>query len=363
MVYPPEDAYKCHASMAEPVILALIAWTIHNVTQGWLARWAMYLVILFTWALLLAAITHRKSYQSTRSKPTAENLSYEVPDATYDAVQRYLEGGCPQTRCLHNIWLDYKPDPTADTPLSDDDEQKPPTIWDGKVDFSCTSSEAELLPRDSITQLGITGWHIRTIMSKQNKNQKRRLESLVKLNELTSGFPKFQDWPRDPSLSYQQNWDKWYNARQEHRRFHPLSEEEIAEEKRKREQQAEKMDKWWHDKNGGPRPQTSLAKTKPQASVKICVMAEEGTVERVIGDANGSDQLDDTWKGIEDGYKKPVVDEGLLWPHWRPRNGSAESTDETFADEGENFEGLWAGFANGQDGLKQPWVADDYETY
>ncbi|KAK4180246.1 hypothetical protein QBC36DRAFT_307537 [Triangularia setosa] len=103
------------------------------------------------------------------------------------------------------MWSDYKQEPTADGRPLDDNEQKAPSIWDGAGEFSCTSSKAELLPQDAITQHGIVGWHIRMIMNRQARYQKRCLENLIKQNQLTYGFPRFQDWLRDPSLTYEQN--------------------------------------------------------------------------------------------------------------------------------------------------------------
>ncbi|KAK4202190.1 hypothetical protein QBC40DRAFT_322436 [Triangularia verruculosa] len=355
--YLSEVLHGSYAGVVVPIILASTAWKIEKVMQNVVAPWVMYIFILLSWVLLLSMASLISP--SGSAGPTAKERSYEEPDVSYDAVHGYYDDGCPRSRCLHNTWPDYSPNLNADCPQSGggDGEQKPLSIWDGKVDFSCTSSEADLLPRDSVTQNGILGWQIRMIMHRQNTHQKQSLENLKKQNRPTSGFPPFQDWPQDPSLTYRQNWDRWYDARAEYRRLNPPSEEELAEERRRGQEQAEKIENWWYEKRGLPRPQ------RPQVPIMICVVSEGGMPDRVIFDVDGPERVDDSWRGIEVGHKEPIIDEEFLWPHWRPRNASGDAAEGTMVDDMEDFEGLWAGFPDGQYDEHHEWTEDDFETY
>ncbi|KAK0665474.1 hypothetical protein QBC41DRAFT_232741 [Cercophora samala] len=345
----PDDPSDSYAGTVVPVAMALIAWEIHGATQDLLAPWAMYLAILSTWVVMLSISARFATHQ--KCNLTAADLSYEVSDVSYNDVQGYMEDGCPRSRCLHNIWADDKPEEVPNSPPSDHEEPKSPSIWDGKVIFSCTPSEAEIAPMDSITQDGILGWEMRVLRIQKDKLHKERLERIEKEVKHAYGFPLFQQWPRDPSLTYKQNWKKWYKALQEYRVLHPLTEEQLAEEKKRKEEQREKIEKWWYEKQGIPRP---------APLPKICVFNAEGKVEHEEVEAS---LFYTSWRRIEDSYQSPEVDEEFLWPHWRPRNAQREWEEATLLDEGESFEGLWINPHDEYHEWKSSLVWDDMETY
>ncbi|KAK4638820.1 hypothetical protein QC761_704193 [Podospora bellae-mahoneyi] len=340
----PDDECRHYASTAVPIVMASIAWAVHNGLQDLLSAWEIYLIVLLASVLVLSIATRVTLYAKSSTKPA--DLAYEVSNVSFEDVRGYLEDGCPRTSCLHNIWSDYEPVPTTDQPQCNDEEPKTPSIWDGKAEFSCTSSDGEIIPNDSVTQHGIIGWEIRVLMIQHDKLQERRLEKAAKNK---SGFPEFKYWPRDPSLTYKQNWSNWYAARKEYRRLHPPSEEELAEERQRRKEQEERIEKRWYEKHGIPRP---------APLPKICVVDVEGKVE----DLDGMIGCGNACRRVEESYRKPGVDEAFLWPYWPPKNAQ-EEWESTLIDEGEEVEDLWTSFGYKHDELKARLVWDDLQTY